>query len=444
MKERAILDAALAALRREGCEGEVFLELSKATKVAVSGRVVESLEVREERGIGIRAFKDRRIGFSFTADLSSEGISRAAARAAEIAALVEPDPANQIPRDDREPQPLELLDRRLAEVPIARKIELALATEEAAFASDRRVSHVRQSAYEDGVWTVAVANTAGLAREATMSRAVLSIELKATEGEAAQTGWHAAWGRGVEGLDPAGAGREAAGKATSKLGAMPATTARMAVVLSPEVTASLLGELSVLFSAEAVIRGRSLLAGRIGQPIANARVTLVDDGTHPLAIESQPFDGEGVATRRTTLIENGVLRGWLHSSYTATRMKESVTGNALRGGFASRPGISKTNLILRDTGVSAERLLAGVTEGVYVMEVMGLHTINAVTGDFSLGASGLRISSGRLAGPVDRMVIAGEVLGLLSSIEAVANDIQFLVSGPGATVLLRNLAVSGQ
>ena len=441
---RAILDAALSALRAAGCEGDVFYESSRVTKVTAANRTVESAEVREERGIGLRAFRAGRVGFAFTSDLTPAGIAHAAARAGEIAQLVEPDPANRVPRDDREPAALELLDGRLSDVPMARKIGLALAAEDAAFATDPRITQVRQSSYEDSLWTVAVANTSGLAREATQSRAVVSVELKASEGDTAQVGWHAEWSRGTGGLDPAVAGREAARKATSKLGAAPAETARTAVVLSPEVSASLLSELSGLFSAEAVLRERTLFAGREGQRVASECVTLVDDGAHPRGIETQPFDGEGMASRRTTLVENGTLRGWLHSAYTAARMERAVTGNALRGGFAGSPGISRTNLILRDTGVSAERLLLGVSDGLYVLEVMGLHTINAVTGDFSLGASGLRIASGRLAGPVDRMVIAGDVIGLLSSVEAVADDLQFLVSGPGATVLLRDLAVSGR
>ena len=219
---------------------------------------------------------------------------------------------------------------------------------------------------------------------------------------------------------------------------------RMAVLLSPEVTASLFGELAALFSADAVLKGRSLLAGKAGDRIASSNVTLIDDGRHPEGYASAPVDGEGVASRETVLIDRGVLRGFLQSAYTAARMGTSLTGNALRGDYCSRPHISRTNLYLRPTGVSAEQLLRGVSDGVWVMEVMGLHTINPVTGDFSLGASGLRIESGRLTAPVDRMAIAGNILELLGSVEAVADDLEFLVIGPGATVLLRNLAVSGQ
>ena len=445
MKDSTLVQEALAEIRRAGCEGEIYIEQSRSTKVSVSGGKVECLEVREDRGAGVRLFDQGRAGFSFTAELAAPGIASAIERARSIATVVASDPANRLPADPGQPFPdMRLFDPRLAEVPVRRKIEMALGAEEAARAAEQRVSGVRESSYQDVSGSYHLANTAGMESSFCLSRAHVSVELKATEGDESQTGWHAGWKLGAEGLDPASVGREAARKAAAKLGARPAETGRMTVLLSPEVTASLFGELAALFSADAVLKGRSLLAGKAGDRIASSNVTLIDDGRHPEGYASAPVDGEGVASRETVLIDRGVLRGFLQSAYTAARMGTSLTGNALRGDYCSRPHISRTNLYLRPTGVSAEQLLRGVSAGVCVTEVMGLHTINPVTGDFSLGASGLRIESGRLTVPVDRMAIAGNILELLGSVEAVADDLEFLVIGPGATVLLRNLAVSGQ
>jgi PmbA protein len=442
-----IVDEGLAALARARCDGEIYLESARSTRVAVSGGIVEALEVREDRGAGVRVFTEGRVGFSFTADLRPSGLERAVHRAREIAAFVAADRAHRLPENPGEPPAdLPLCDPSLASVPVVRKIEMAKAAEEAGRCGDRRVSGVREASYQDAQGVYRLANTAGLRRDYETSRAIVSIELAASEAGESQTGWHAGWRVGLPGLDPDLVGREAARKASAKLGAQPASTRRTSVVLSPEVTASLFGELSGLFAADAVLKARSMLAGKIGERIASDVVTLVDDGRHPEGIATAPVDGEGVATRETVLIDGGVLRGYLQSTYTANRMNASVTGNALRSGYTSRPGISRTNLRLKPGpgSVRPADLLRDVSDGLYIMEVMGLHTINAVTGDFSLGASGLLLEGGKMTRPVDRMAIAGNIVPLLQAVQTVADDVQFLVTGVGATVLLRDMAVSGR
>jgi PmbA protein len=441
--ERTAKDV-LDAIARAGCEGEAFVEDGRSTKVAVSRGRVESLEERRDRGVGIRVFKGGRTGFSFTADLSGAGIGLAVSRAKEIAAFVAPDPANRLPDDPGTPaEGMLLCDPGLADVPMPRKIEFALEAERSARASDPRVSGVRESAFQDSIGSCHVANTSGLSRGFAQSRAVVAIDLVATEGEESQTGWHGIWKLGAGGLDPAAVGRESARKAALKLGAARAKTAKTFVVLAPEVTASFFGELSGLFAADSILKGRSLLAGKMGERIASPAVTLVDDGRHPDGYATATIDGEGVATRRTVLVDRGILAGMMQSSYTAARTGAAVTGNAQRGGYSGRPAISRTNLFLEPTGIGAKDLLAGVPSGVYVTEVMGLHTINHVTGDFSIGAAGQAIDSGRIAGPIDQMAIAGQLISLLSSIEAVATDLEFILWGGGSTVLLKEISVSG-
>ncbi len=445
MTPREALDRALLEIRRAGFEGEVFVEDGRSTKVAVSGGRVESLEERRDRGAGVRVYRDGRLGFSFTGELSGAGIAAAVGRAVEIAALVEPDPANRPIEDAGSPvDGLVMTDPALADVPTARKIALSRAAEQSAHAADRRVSGVREAAWQDSISVGWIANTRGLMRESAQSRAVLAIELAATENGQSQVGWDGDWRTGEKGLDPAAIGSEAARKACIKLGAEPPASGRTTVVLSPEVTASLFGELSSLFFMDAVIRGRTILAGKDNQQIGSGAITLVDDGRHPAGYATAPVDGEGVATRETVLVERGVLRGFLQDGWSAAKSGRPLTGNAQRGGYAMRPSIGRSNLYLKPTGGSAADLLARAGDGVFIMEVMGLHTVNAVTGDFSIGATGVAIESGRLARPLDRMAIAGNVLDLLGAVEAVADDLRFLLFGGGATVLLRDLAVSGR
>ena len=215
------------------------------------------------------------------------------------------------------------------------------------------------------------------------------------------------------------------------------------MVLDPEAAAGLFGALAGLFSADSVLKGKSLLGGRVGEVVASPSVVLVDDGAIVGGSSSAPVDGEGTPTRANVLIEGGRLRGYFHSVFTARKMGVVPTGNGIRGGYGGSPEPSPTNLYLRPTGVSRGALLASIVSGIYVTDWMGLHTVNTTTGEFSLGAAGMAIENGVLTSGVDRMAIAGNVIELLKSIEAVADDLVFLVAGGGATTLLRGISIGG-
>jgi PmbA protein len=258
-------------------------------------------------------------------------------------------------------------------------------------------------------------------------------------------GWHAGWALGPAGLDPEEVGRRAARKALDKLGSTPGATRRSPVVLDPETVAGLFEALSALFSASRVLKKKSLLAGRLGETVASPAVTLIDDGRRPEAWDLAPVDGEGVPTGEHLLLEEGVLRTFLHDTYTAGRMEAASTGNSQRGGYDHPPRIGVTNLYLRPSGPGREELLRRAAGGLYISEVMGLHTVDPISGDFSVGAAGRLIDpEGGLAAPVNQLAIAGNVLDLLRSVEAVADDLTFYAGGAGgATTLLGDLMVSG-
>jgi PmbA protein len=220
----------------------------------------------------------------------------------------------------------------------------------------------------------------------------------------------------------------------------------MAVILDPVAAASFLGVLAGALSAESVLKGRSLLAGRIGQQVAANLVTLIDDGRLIEGPSVAPFDDEGVPTARTLLIEGGFLRGFLHDTYTATKAGERSTGNAGRGGYRTVPGVSPSNLFLEPGEVSPEDLLAQADHGVYVQEVSGLHSgANPISGEFSVGATGLRIQDGTFADPLREMTIASTLLDVLRSVVALGDDLRFPVGGGlGApTVLISEMTVGG-
>jgi PmbA protein len=440
-----ILDTALDAMRRLKVDGEIYLEDHVVFSVVVAGGVIESLETQEVRGAGLRLFEAGRMAFAYTADVSAAGLQETAGMARGLLPRSDPDEHNVLPEADESPTPEpEIHDAMLARVDPQEKIRVARRMEQSARAADPRVTRVRQARYTDVTGRVAIAGTAGLRRLWPFSRAYASIEVTAEAGGELQSGWHADFSVRFAGIDPAAVGAEAARRAAAKLGAKPAPTRRAHLVLDPVVAASLVEAIAPALQADNVLKGKSLLATRLDQQVGSGKVTLLDDGRAPGGDHSAPYDAEGVATRCTMLVEGGVLKGFLHSSGTSLRMAAATTGNMFRASWKTPPRIGPSNMYLQPTGVSRETLLAEAGDGLLIMEVMGLHTIDPISGDFSLGAAGLALRGGHAAEPVDRIVIAGNILGLLSSVGGVGTDLRFMPGGgAGSSTLLTDISVSG-
>lgn len=440
-----ILDEALEAFQRAAVDGgEVYYQDTHETSASVVDQRIESVEAKQERGIGLRVFREGRTGFSFTPDTSSPGIRKALDRAVAILPHVDPEPELKVPAPEPTSFTLKNEDPHLGDVGVDRKVDMARRIESCALRFSTRVKRVRDSRYSDvwgGCW---VANTAGLRAGYTMSRAFGSIELIAIDKEENQTGYAAGFALGIDDLEPDAIGIEAASRAINKLGAEAVTTRRTDVVLDPEVVSGIFGTLASAFYADNVIKSKSLLKGLLGQKVARGTVTLIDDGRVPGAVNTGPVDAEGTPTRRTVLIEQGILTSYLHDDFTARKMKTTRTGSAQRSGYLSSPHIGTSTLLLRSTGIGRKALLGLVAKGIYVSEVMGLHTIDPISGDFSLGAVGWEMENGAMVRPVQKMGISGNIRDLLDSLSAVADDLRFFASGnSGSTVLLEGISISG-
>ena len=440
-----VLDLALEILRKAPVDGgEVYVQDTHESSATVVDQRVESVEAKQERGAALRVFRGGRVGFSFTPDTTPEGLRRAAERAAACLPHVDPEEASTVPTPEISSFSLKNEEPKLRDVTVEGKVEMARRIESCALRFSTRVKRVRQSRYSDlrgGCW---IASTAGVRAGYSLSRAVGMIELAAMEKEESQTGYGSGFGLGIDDLQPDAIGIEAASRAINKLGAEPVATRRTDVVLDPDVVAGIFGTLASAFHADSVLKGKSLFKDLLGQKVARSTVTLVDDGRLPGSMNLAPVDGEGTPTRRTVLIDRGILSGYLHSHYTARKMKAGRTGNAQRSDYLSSPQIGTTTLCLGPTGVSRKALLGMVAKGVYISEVMGLHTIDPVTGDFSLGAMGWEMENGELVRPVQKMGLSGNILGVLDSLAAVADDVRLFASGPaGSTVLLEGISISG-
>jgi PmbA protein len=329
----------------------------------------------------------------------------------------------------------------------ARAAELALTVERAALAADPRVVGVEQVVYADSAERVAIASSTGLAGEYESSDCFAYLQVLA-EGEGAkETGLGFGLARGPDGLDPEAIGNEGAERATAMIGATKPTSRSCPVLLDPTVAASFAGLIGGALGANAVQRGRSPFAGRLGEELASQALALHDDGRDPAGPASAPFDGEGVPRRRTALIEGGQLRTFLYDTYTANREGVASTGNAARNGYRSQPTVSASNLVVATGSLSFAELLGAAGEGVYVTDVAGLHSgVNPVTGIFSVGASGRAIRAGELAEPLREFTIASDLVSMLGAVSAAGAEARWVPFGGSVRtppLLVGAMAVSG-
>jgi len=445
MEPSELADRGIAVLRECGAQGELYLEHNLVTSVGVSSGKVESLEFKEELGAGVRVFEEGRVGFAYTADLRAGGVREAVDLARALAAHTDPDAANRLPRPrSAPPAPPESGEIAVAKVETYRKIALARAMEEAARAVDPCVTKVGEAKYSDVVGRVEVRNTEGISCGGAFARIYGVIDVVAERDGDSQSGFASDFALKFASLDPFKIGREAGRRAMAKIGGAKAATTRADIVLDPEVTGSLLESLAEAISADAVIKGKSFLAGRVGQLVASDCVSLVDDGRFPGGNRSFHFDGEGSPTGRTILVESGQLRGYIHNAYTAARLNAEPTGNGIRSSYMGPPRVAPTTLYLTPSAKSREEILREAGDGFLITEIMGLHTIDPITGEFSLGACGHRLSGGEIGDPVAGMGLAGSMPLLLKGVAAVGSDLRLLPGGTaGSTILVRDLSVSG-
>jgi PmbA protein len=304
--------------------------------------------------------------------------------------------------------------------------------------------------YADEAQRVAIASSSGArgGYESTSCYAYARA-IAADNGDDRQTGLGFEVARGPARLDPAAVGAEAADRAVSLLGATKPDSRTCPVVLDETVAASFIGFIGGVLCADAVQRGRSPFAGRLGDEIASDALTLIDDGLDPQGPASAPFDGEGTRRGRTPLIEGGALRSYLHDSYTARREGDghASTGNASRSGYRSPPSVSTSNLIIVEGERALDELLAEAGDGVYITDVAGLHSgVNPVSGTFSVGASGRRIEGGELAAAHTEFTIASDLPKMLGAVRAAGRPARWVPFGGSVkapAVLIGEMAIAG-
>ncbi len=250
-------------------------------------------------------------------------------------------------------------------------------------------------------------------------------------------------GRSLARLDsPEAIGKEAAQRTLRRLGARKIASTRVPVIFDSETARSLLDEIVGAVNGDSIYRRASFLAGKLGQKVAGENITIIDDPTIPEGFGSAPFDSEGIPTRRTVVIEKGVLQSYLLNTYTARKLGLKSTGSAARS-LAGTPGVGHGNFFLEKGTKSPQQIIAGIKQGLYVTDLIGFG-VNLVTGDFSRGASGLWIENGELTYPVEEITVAGNLLDMLNNITEIGNDLEFRATIASPTLRIDGMTIAGE
>jgi PmbA protein len=439
-------DVVRRALAAGAGDAECTLSESDEFSANVRMREIEQLKEAGSRAAGLRILIGQRTGSSYTSDLSEEGIEHLVKSAIELAEITTDDPHAGLPEPGDMgsiPGDLQLYSDDVARLETSVKIDCAKRAEAAALDADPRIFNSEGASFDSNLGRQAFANSRGFVGEYATSYCGLSTVPVAREGETMERDYWFTMARDFAGLEaPEAVGRKAAARAVRRLGARKVETQKVPVVFEPRTARSLLDNLFEAVHGMSVYRHESFLAGKLGEKVADERLTVVDDGTIPGLFGSSPFDDEGVPTRRTMVIERGVLRNYLLNTYAARKLGMKTTGNASRG-ITGNAGIGHGNFFVERGVTSAEEIIGGVRNGFYVTELMGFG-VNIVTGDYSRGAAGLWIRDGELAFAVSEVTIAGNLKDMLLSIEAVGSDLEFRGSSAAPTLKIGEMTVGGK
>jgi PmbA protein len=435
---RAIQGGATAAeaVVREGSEFSTLVRLGQ----------VETLKESGSRTLGLRTYIGHRAASTYTSDFTPEGIERLVHGALELAHVTSEDPYAGLP-DPAElgslPGDLKLYHDDVYALPPDQRIDYARRAEKAALSGDPRIKNSDGGSFDASTGRKVLANSLGFVGDYRRSYCSISAApiAQGADGAMQRDYWYSS-ARTLGRLDsPESVGAKAAQRTLRRLGARKIASTSVPLVFDSETARSLLDNIFDAVNGDAIYRQSSFLEGKLGQKIAAENITVVDDGTMPGGFGTSPFDGEGVPSRRTVVIEKGVLKSYLLNTYTAKKLGLKTTGNAARS-LAGTPSIGYGNFFLEKGTRTPEQIIGDIKQGLYVVDLIGFG-VNLVTGDFSRGATGIWIENGELTCPVEEITVAGNLKEMLNNISEIGNDLEFRSAIAAPTLRIDGMTIAG-
>ncbi len=415
---------------------------------------VETLKESGSRAVGLRVFRGQKVASTSSSDFSDDAIAHLVNGAIELAKITSDDPFAGLPEREEFGQleaDLKLYFEDVNQMPPAERIEIAKRTEAAALAFDTRIQNSSGADFDAGTSHKILVNSRGFTGEYRRSYCGFSVSPIAIDdkGGMQRNYWYSSARTTSKLESPEEIGRIAAERTLRRLGARRVPTQKASVVFSPDIARSIMGNIFDAANGDAIYRHATFFDDMLGKEVAGSNITIVDDGTMMLdgggiqtgGFGPAPFDGEGLPTRRTVLVEKGVLQTYVNNTYTARKLNMRSTGSASRG-LAGNPGIGAHNYYLEPGDCTPQQLIGDVKNGLYVTETMGFG-VNLVTGDYSQGAAGLWIENGELAYPVEEITIAGNLKDMYRNIVAIANDLEFRGASAAPTIHIEGMTIAG-
>ncbi len=426
-------------------EADVLVAEGDSVAVQVRLSAVERLSQAREKRLGLRVFFGKRSASASTSDFSNASLDRLVADTCAFAKAVAEDETSGLPEAVAMAPDVPDLDLHdSTTMTVEEEIDLAQRAEQAAMDVDPRITNSEGAECAAAHGAVVLANTHGFVgyhRNSRFSVVVTPVAAGSTGQGMQRDSWYTVSRKRHELEKPEAIGKTAAERTLRRLGARQVGTQRVPVIFDPQTAKSLLGHLSGAVSGYALYKGASFLLGCLGQPVAPKYVKIEDNGRMPGKLGSRPFDGEGLPTRQTMLVEHGVLASYLLDTYSGRKLGMGSTGNASRS-IGDNPVVSPTNLFLHPGDASPEDVIRSVKQGLYVTELIGFG-VNMVTGDYSRGASGFWIDHGELAYPVQEVTIAGNLKRMFQDIELIGNDLEFRGRLASPTIKIHEMMVGG-
>ncbi len=447
---RSLIDQLLKQAAEEGfLESEVFFESDVSTSVqALEGKIVQ-YESSDASGLSFRGLFNGQMGYAYTEDISEDMIPFLLSQAKDNCRILEVKEKVTVYEGEKEYPECEFFNEDLLKIGYNELADTALQLEKKTLAYDSRIESVDDCYVVYSSGELLITNSKGMVCESKENGISVYIGCRARDGEDVQTAGKSWSFTSYDQLNMDECATTVGKKVIEKLGAHSVPSIKTSIVLDRFAARSLLGAFAGAFSAEAMQKGLSRLAGRVGEKIANTNITLIDEGMigdSPLCI---PFDSEGVSAKRTVLIDKGVFVSALHNRKTALVEGTASTGNGFRGGAKGSLGISPTNLHFEKGTLSFEALLEKMKDGILITALHGLHAgVNGISGDFSLMTEGFLVKDGKITEPVNQITVADNFFDVLLKIEDLADDVDYYafdgshIQSP--SLLIPNVSVAGE
>ena len=428
---------------RGGGDSELCVTRSRNRRYEAREGRLDGIALAETVSLGLRVFRGGRMGFSYGFRGDDADLCRMVEEALYCADASDPDPAYGLPDPEGEAGDLPLYDPSALAVEEEAKGEFARSLEARVLALDPRVKRVRTAALNETIASVSLCHSRGFVATRRESRCSAYVETVAEERGEGQTGYGFGFARSLRGLDADAISGEGVSRVLRMLGAVRPKSGEYAAVLENGAAAELLEVLAPSFFSSQVAKGKSMLAGKIGRKVASGAVTVEDDPSDPAGSGAEPFDGEGTPTRRRELIASGELRGFLSDAFWGRKTGSGSTGSCRRSGAKLPPGVGFSNLRIAAGGHPLSALCEAAGNGILLTEFLGIHTADPVSGDFSVGASGIRIEGGALTRPLRGFAVSGNVLGLLGKVRAAGSDFRWFGNIGAPSLLVSGISVGG-